>query len=215
MKKTKTNNSDKNSKKSASAKAAFTVNLTADDNTDQVSDTAMNEDDEEPESGKFQAVKTAPSKSNSSFALTDTFVSFDLQNPMNNSMEAVCYNQYITNVFVTGDDYSEKEIIDNIIDVSTSLSLHPIGLLIAKKIINVKSDRLLKTLFDSGLDKTFINRCVLPKGANDTTVKSIGINTINCVDKINQKVILENLTLPEFSATRRIETKGFGLRFRP
>jgi hypothetical protein len=93
-------------------------------------------------------------------------VSFDLQNQMNNSTEANCYKQYITNLSVTGDDYNEKEIFDNNIDVSTSLSLRPIGLLIAKKIQNLKSDRLLKTLFDSGSDKTFINRRVLPKGAN-------------------------------------------------
>jgi hypothetical protein len=126
MKKTKTDNSDKSSKKPASAKAAFPVNHTDEEDTDQASDTVMNEDDDEQESGIFQAVSTASSESNSSFALTVTFVSFDLQNQINNSTEAGCYKQYITNLFVTGDDYSEKEIIDNNIDVSTSLSLRPI-----------------------------------------------------------------------------------------
>jgi hypothetical protein len=207
MKKTKTDNSDKSSKKLASAKAAFAVNLTDENDTDQDSDTVMNEDNDEQESSKFQAVSTVSSESNSSFALTDTFESFDLQNQMNISTEADCYKQYITNLFVTGDNYNEKEIFDNNIDVSTSLSLRPIGLLIAKKIQNLKSDRPLKTLFDSGSDKTFINRRILPKGANGTTVKSIGINTITGADKINQKVTLENLTLPEFSATRRINLK--------
>jgi hypothetical protein len=53
MKKTKTDNSDKSSKKPASAKAAFAVNLTDEEDTDQDSDTVMNEEDDEQESSKF------------------------------------------------------------------------------------------------------------------------------------------------------------------
>jgi hypothetical protein len=90
------------------------------------------------------------------------------------------------------------------------LSLRPIGLLVAKRIQNQKCDWPLKTLFDPGSDKTFINqssRTSSRSGATGKTVKSIGVNTINGVNKFNQKVILEELVLPEFSATRKIDQK--------
>jgi transposase InsO family protein len=207
----KSDGKKKEFKKPASTKTSdhFAVNLSPDkektDDEISINDTIMNEDVDLE--GKSSAAKTASSKTISSFALTDTFVSFDLQNETDSLTVATCYMQYITNLFVSGDDLSENGLIDNNNDVSTSLSLRPIGLLVAKRIQNLKSDRPLKTLFDPGSDRTFINRRVLPIGANGKTVESIGVNTINGVDKVNQKVILEELTLPEFSATRKIDQK--------
>jgi hypothetical protein len=62
-------------------------------------------------------------------------------------------------------------------------------------------------LFDPGSDKTFINRCVLPQGVNGKTVEPLPINTLNGIDTMNQKVVLEELTLPELSTTQKIDKK--------
>jgi hypothetical protein len=81
------------------------------------------------------------------------------------------------------------------------------GLLVANRIQNLKSDQPLKTLFDPGSDKTFFKCRILPVGVNGRTVQSIGINTIIGVNKVNQTVFLEELMLSEFSATRKIDQK--------
>jgi hypothetical protein len=94
------------------------------------------------------------------------------------------------------------------IEIQQSLSLRPIGLVLAKKIQNVASDEPLKTLFDPGSDKTCINRRVLPTGVNGKTVDTLAVNTLNGIDEISQKVVLEGLTLPEFSATQRTDKKA-------
>jgi hypothetical protein len=76
----------------------------------------------------------------------------------------------------------------------------------------VASDQPLKTLFDPGSDKTFVNQRVILKGANGKTVDSSSVNALNGVDVINQRAILEGLTLPEHSPHRE-RTKELRLVF--
>ena len=125
----------------------------------------------------------------SSFALTDVFMSnFDFQiNEECSETASQSYMDYMSDVYISGIDGIRKidEITDINIDAQASLSLRPIGLLLVKKIQNAVSDRPLKTLFDPGLDKTFLNRQVLRKGVNGKTVDPLAVNTLNGVDKIS------------------------------
>jgi hypothetical protein len=146
----------------------------------------------------------------SSFALTDIFMShFDKQRNEESSAEASqSFMQCMSESYISGDESKIDEINYINQDAKASLSLRPIGLVLAKKIQNVASDKPLKTLLDPGSDKTFINRRVLPTGVNGKTVDTLAVNTLNGIDKISQKVILEGLTLPEFSATQKIDKKA-------
>jgi hypothetical protein len=147
----------------------------------------------------------------SSFALTDIFMShFDKQRNEESSAEASqSFMQCMSESYISGEDESKIDEINCINqDAKASLSLRPIGLALAKKIQNAASDEPLKTMFDPGSDKTFINQRVLPTGVHGKTVDTLAVNALNGTDKISQKVVLEGLTLPEFSATQRIDKKA-------
>jgi hypothetical protein len=79
----------------------------------------------------------------------------------------------------------------------------PVGPALARKTRNVASDQPLKTLHDPGTNETFVDRRILPKGANGKTVNPPPIKALNWVDVISQKSILAGLTLPEFSAGQK------------
>ena len=121
--------------------------------------------------------------------------------------------KHISEIYIQGDESKLDEL--NLLnqDATASLSLRPIGLVLTDTIQKVKNYTPLKTLFDSGSDKTFINRRILPKGATTKTVDALPINTLNGIDSINQKVVLDGLILPEFSATQRIDKKIFAYVF--
>jgi hypothetical protein len=93
-------------------------------------------------------------------------------------------------------------------NAKASSSLCPVGPALARKTRNVASDQPLKTLHDPGTNETFVDRRILPKGANGKTVNPPPIKALNGVDIISQKSILEGLTLPEFSATQRMDKRA-------
>ena len=86
---------------------------------------------------------------------------------------------YINDCYRNGDDpVSTSELINK--NAVKSLHLKPIGLMLARKIQGVSNSKPLRVLFDSGSDKTFISRSVLPKGASSKTTKdTMTVQTIN------------------------------------
>jgi hypothetical protein len=205
-------------KKSAKSSSNFAVHSSDkrynSDNQDEKMDGSSTDgsflnEDENMNSGNSFTVCTA-NMNHSSFALTNIFMShFDTQTNLEDSLLMTQhFMQYMLENYILGNDESKIDE-DNYInkDVNASLLLHPIGLVLTNKIQNIKSDRPLKTLFDPGSDKTFINWRVLPQGVNGKTVEPLPINTLNGIDTTNQKVVLEELTLPELSATQKIDKK--------
>jgi hypothetical protein len=160
-----------------------------------------NMSDFESQGNSFTSVSTVADVS--SFALTDIFMShFDKQKNEESSAEASqSFMQCMSESHISGDESKTDEINCINQDAKASLSLRPVGLALAKKTQNAASDKPLKTLFDPGSDKTFINRRVLPTGVNGKTVEAV--NALNETDEISQKAVLEGLALPEFSATQR------------
>jgi hypothetical protein len=111
-----TDDKKKKSKKPTSTKTSdrFAVDLSPDnektDNKISINSTIMNEDVDLK--GKSSAANTAFSKTSSSFALTDTFVSFDLQIETDSlTVASTCYMQCITNLFISGNEFSKNKIL--------------------------------------------------------------------------------------------------------
>ena len=90
-------------------------------------------------------------------------------------------------------------------EIKFDLNVKPLGILLSQTIQHASSKKPLKALFDSGSDKTFINRRVLPAAATPKTVPTTHFTTINGDKKVNQQVTLRGITLPEFSPTKRID----------
>ena len=62
----------------------------------------------------------------------------------------------------------------------------------------------LKVLFDSGSDTTLLNRRALPKGANPRLVEPVAMTGVNSTKAHDQIVLLEGITFPEFSPTKKV-----------
>lgn len=82
----------------------------------------------------------------------------------------------------------------------------PVSVCTADTMNTVRSRRLLKVLFDTGLAKTLINRRALPRNIvtrklSDTKV----LKTIMGKTSVNEMVHLRDLRLPEFDRHRRID----------
>ena len=94
-------------------------------------------------------------------------------------------------------------------DLKTNLNfrnqLKPIGLIKAKSIQFMNSNKVLKVLFDTGSDTTFISRKALPKGCNPKTVTNFEVMGIGGKKPHNQSVVLKDIIFPEFSPTRKID----------
>jgi hypothetical protein len=106
------------------------------------------------------------------------------------------------NTQLNGVNLNEEELLNPYIDTLLPLHLRPIGLLLPRLIQSHKNSCALKVLFDSGSDQTFIKCTILPKGAIAKTVPALKVNTIQGIDQVTQKVILKDLTFPEFSPTQ-------------
>ena len=85
----------------------------------------------------------------------------------------------------------------------------PTTLMVVSKIQDQPGQRkLLKVLLDSGSDKTMIHRRCLPKGATPFKLATPQIgNTLAGNLESTQGVWLQDLVLPEFGSTRRIQTQ--------
>jgi hypothetical protein len=206
------NKKDNDSKKPTKSSTNFAIHSSNNDEDEKMNNVSpngsiLNQDMNTESEGNSFTVSTVLANT-SSFALTGIFMShFDFQENESSSSAAQHYMGYVSEMHILGDE-SDTEELYNSKDATASLYLCPIGLILAKTIQNIMSDRPLKTLFDPGSDKTFINRRVLPKGANGKTVDPLPVNTLNGVDMVNQEVGLEELTLPEFSAMQRIDKKS-------
>ena len=74
----------------------------------------------------------------------------------------------------------------------------------ARKIQKNDSGQPLKILFDTGSDKTMFNLRALPKGTSPKTVDGQRVVGVHGVELLNREVLLEDICLPEFSATQRV-----------
>jgi hypothetical protein len=99
----------------------------------------------------------------------------------------------------------EEELLNLNSDTLLPLHLRPIGLLLPRLIQSHKNNCALKVLFNSGLDRTFIKRTALPKGAVAKTVTALKVTTIQGIDQVFQQVILKDLMFPKFLPTQRID----------
>jgi hypothetical protein len=88
---------------------------------------------------------------------------------------------------------------------STPRDLEPSSVLVAHTIQGQRSERLLKVLFDSGGTKTFINECCLPQGMTATLLKNL-LQGLTADGRLmaNRAVLLQNIVLPEFSRSNKI-----------
>eukprot|EP00934_Nitzschia_sp_Nitz4_P006682 Nitzschia sp. Nitz4//scaffold155_size52807//35946//37208//NITZ4_006802-RA/size52807-snap-gene-0.39-mRNA-1//1//CDS//3329537387//6672//frame0 len=114
---------------------------------------------------------------------------------------------YSSNTLVFPSSGTQESVIGMNVEPQqlSSLELKPIGLLLAKSMQGYELTKPLKVLFDSWSDKTFINRRVLPSGVNGKTVQTKTFSTLMGAQKMNQEVVLNDITLPEFSPTKRID----------
>jgi hypothetical protein len=161
------NKKDNDSKKPTKSSTNFAIHLSNNDEDEKMNNispngSALNQDMNTKSEGNLFTISTVLANT-LSFALTDIFMShFDFQENESSSSAAQHYMGYMSEMHILGDE-SDTDELYNIKDATASVSLHPIGLILAKTIQNITSDRPLKTLFDPGSDKTFINRRVLPK----------------------------------------------------
>ena len=82
----------------------------------------------------------------------------------------------------------------------------PSSLLTCSTIQNHESTRLMKVLMDSGGTHTMIHSRCLPVGAVPTLMNGTRlINTIAGTIPANRTVHLQNITLPEFDKSRKID----------
>ena len=82
--------------------------------------------------------------------------------------------------------------------------VRPTTIMSCKLIQKKQNDRPLRVLFDSGSDKTLINRRALPKGAQPTTVHGYKILGIHGTEVHRHEILLEEIMFPEFSTNVRV-----------
>jgi hypothetical protein len=83
--------------------------------------------------------------------------------------------------------------------------VRPISTMYCKNIQNLPNTQLLRVLFDSGSDKTFINRRCLPKGTTCTTVPGRKVQGLHGTEVHRHEVILSDIMLPEFSTSLKVQ----------
>ena len=86
-----------------------------------------------------------------------------------------------------------------------SNTVRPITTMYCKQIQNLPNTQLLRVLFDSGSDKTFVNRRCLPKGTQCTTVPGRKVQGIHGTEVHRHEVILSDIMLPEFSTSLKVK----------
>jgi hypothetical protein len=89
--------------------------------------------------------------------------------------------------------------------ILSALRLRSVGLARIDKIHNSPSGKVLKVLFDTGSDKTLINRRALSKQAipakDDTPSRITGLHDTKPLDRY---VILQGIQFPEFAPTSKV-----------
>ena len=219
-------NSAKQTKSSAKSSAVSFAGATCVDIQDL---SLINEEEEDPqeeedtasilndEAGEFP--QTLILHDNDSFQSL-TLDSHEFTNTQVDNSNLQCYNAYKAQYILGGNDIFSK--INNINTHSSqsfindiplnnfskpkfSLSVHPIGMMLARSIQHKPSRCPLKVLFDSGSDLTFIHQRVLPVDTITKIVSPRRIKTLHGTATISQQVILHDISFPEFSPTQRVD----------
>jgi hypothetical protein len=85
-----------------------------------------------------------------------------------------------------------------------NLHLRATSYAIVQTLQKTRVNKLLKVLFDSGSDKTMFNRKALPPGINPSLGRKRKITGVISSAIVDQEIVIEEMTLPEFSSTRRV-----------
>ena len=110
---------------------------------------------------------------------------------------------------VDNDDNTKIPILDNplydsFIKSPNVIPLHPITILIPALIQKIPSFSPLKVLMDPGSDALFIHENCLQKGATPQLIKPGLITTLNGSTTYNCVLWLDQIMLPKFSKSKRI-----------
>jgi hypothetical protein len=136
------------------------------------------------------------------FLTSNNFPSIDIQQElMEENNEAL--HLVLEECFTTGDTMNEirTSSLPNKIE-TPDLSLAPIGIITIEKLQGQPFKRLLKTLYDFGSAVTIINPWALPKGVTPQKV-DLTLNTVGGKCDYHCAVLMENMTQPELSQTRK------------
>lgn len=106
-------------------------------------------------------------------------------------------------IFSSGDS-DIKLTPNNSINYISDL-VRPTTVMACKLIQDKQNDRPLRVLFDSGSDKTMINRRVLPRGTIPTMAQGTRILGVHGWEVHRHEILLQDIMLPEFSTSIRIE----------
>lgn len=123
-------------------------------------------------------------------------------NPLEANMDCGAFSALCDEMYSSGDN--DIRLVPNIDVESVTSRVRPISIMNCKMIQRTEFSAPLKVLFDTGSDRTMFNRRALPKGILPTTVPGQRYTTIHGSASLNNEVLLENLSFPEFSATRRV-----------
>jgi hypothetical protein len=91
-----------------------------------------------------------------------------------------------------------------ILAIDQALQLRATSHAIACTMQNTCVDCLLRVLFDSGADKAMMKRSVLPPGVNPSLGQKRRVTGVTTSALLDKEVLIEDMILPEFSATTRI-----------
>ena len=135
----------------------------------------------------------------------ESFLTSEIEQNESTSSALDVFMTIYEDVYSTGSTTEINDISNMFLPPHTGVPMKPIGILIANEIQGFSSKQPLRVLFNIGSDRTFINHCVLPKGATPKTVEKTTFTTVKGSKGFNQEVVLKDLRLPEFSPTRKID----------
>lgn len=81
----------------------------------------------------------------------------------------------------------------------------PVTMMMVRDIQNTESKRVMRVLLDTGASRTMINSKMLPKGATPTLIENSNFTTVAGSFQSKRQVYLNQIILPEFDKTRKID----------
>lgn len=115
---------------------------------------------------------------------------------------SISFTSLCDDIYYSGD--LDIKLIPNNLITHSETKVRPITIMSAKFIQGQEHALPLKVLFDSGSDHTMFNRRALPRGATPKIVEGKRIVGIHGTETHNNQVFLEDVSLPEFSASQRV-----------
>jgi hypothetical protein len=111
------------------------------------------------------------------------------------------FQKYSDEAYSLGISEVDNSNIVNPIDIT--LQLRATSYTLVSSMQNARVHSLLCVLFDSGSDKTLIHESALPPGIVPSKGKKRKLIGVTSSVHVDQEITLDNITLPEFSATQR------------